>query len=147
MAAAAQQPITPSQMRALWASARDHGYDQEGLRDLVERLTGGRSISGLTSRQASTVLDSLRPQPKPRPRRQAGDDHGQAPSEAQQRKIHALWGELGRRGYYEPAARGKALREFLKKRFGVEHERFLSVGRARQVIEALKDIVERLPHV
>lgn len=139
---AAARKISQPQMRLLWALARDHGYDGDGLRDLVEAVTGGRSISGLSRRQASRVIDRLSPN-KAKPRKA---DPGNPPGADRRdlRKIQALWAELGKRGWYAPENRQKALRGFLSKRFGVSDPRFLTVHRARQVIEALKNILERM---
>lgn len=132
-AATRHDGISRPQMRLLWVLARDHGYDEDGLRDLVEAVTGRRSISGLTRRQASEIIERLRGPRRPLPA-----------ARRDLRKLHALWGELGRRGWYRPEARQKALRAFLEKRFGVSDPRFLTPNRARLVIEALKAIVERM---
>lgn len=59
----------------------------------------------------------------------------------QVRKIKASWLALDH--YYEPGAEWKALRGFLKKRFRVEHENFLTFSKAHQVIEAIKKISSR----
>ena len=58
------------------------------------------------------------------------------------RKIYALWDEL-EGSYYEPKNKRRALRGFLKKRFHVDHERFLDVETAIKVVEAIKAIRQR----
>jgi hypothetical protein len=123
--------ISAQQMRLLWALARDHGYDSEGL--------GSSSISNLSLKQASLVIDRLQPKRiKPRPNRP-----GMA-TQKQIRMIQGIWGDFGRRKFYAKGQGQKALREFLGKRFGVSDIRFLTVSRARAVIEALKSIQRRL---
>ena len=58
------------------------------------------------------------------------------------RKIFKCWEDL--EGiYYEPRYKWKALREFIHKRFHVEHWRFLDVETAIKVIEAIKVIHKR----
>jgi hypothetical protein len=131
--------ISAQQMRLLWALARDHGYDSEGLHDLVYDLVGSSSISNLSLKQASLVIDRLQPKRiKPRPNRP-----GMA-TQKQIRMIQGIWGDFGRRKFYAKGQGQKALREFLGKRFGVSDIRFLTVSRARAVIEALKSIQRRL---
>jgi len=63
-------------------------------------------------------------------------------TEAMIRKIYASWWALGGT-YYEPGKELKALRGFLKKRFRVDHENFLTFKQARKVIEAIKAIGDR----
>lgn len=64
-------------------------------------------------------------------------------TDAELRKIYALWWALGG-SYYRHGQERKALRGFLKKRFRVDHENFLTSRQAWQVIEAIKQIGGRL---
>lgn len=64
-------------------------------------------------------------------------------SDAQIRKIYKSWWLLSGT-YYKPGFERKSLREFLSKRFRVDHENFLSFEKAGQVIEAIKNIGQRL---
>jgi len=57
------------------------------------------------------------------------------------RKLYMEWRDL--RGYYEPGKERAALRGFLRKRFGTDHERFLSPEQAIKAIEAVKAIKKR----
>lgn len=63
-------------------------------------------------------------------------------SAGQIRKIKALWLTLD--SYYKKGKEWKALRGFLKKRFGVSHENFLTHKKASDVIEAIKKIQSRV---
>ena len=74
-------------------------------------------------------------------RRGATRPHNMA-TEPQIRKIYASWWALGS-SYYRPGQERAALRGFLRKRFRVEHENFLTFQKAHSVIEAIKQIGER----
>jgi len=63
-------------------------------------------------------------------------------TDAQIRKVYKLWWLLSGVWYARGQER-KALREFLKKRFRVDHENFLSFKKAHAVIEAVKKIGRR----
>jgi len=82
-------------------------------------------------------------------RGQRADDRGRRAverpgmaSEGQIRKIKAMWYALGG-SYYKKGAEWRALRGFLKKRYRVDHEIFLTAGMAQGVIEAIKKIQAR----
>ena len=60
-------------------------------------------------------------------------------SDKQIKKIYAMWWSLGS-SYYRQGQERKALRGFLKKRFRVDHENFLTFKQAWGVIEAIKRI-------
>jgi hypothetical protein len=51
-------PTNP-QLKRIWAAAREVGLEEADLRDLVERCSGQRSISALTTEQAIPVIDAL----------------------------------------------------------------------------------------
>lgn len=136
---AAERKISTPQMRALWASARDLGYDSDDLHHLVRQITGSDSIAALSARQAKLVLDRLIP--KQSRRRPLGKRRSMA-TPKQIGMIDGLWRELGEGRWYTPKNRKAALRGFLRKRFGVSDIRFLTVAKARNVIEALKRLAE-----
>ena len=58
------------------------------------------------------------------------------------RKIYLLWYQLAGT-YYTPGKEKAALRGFLRKRFRVDHENFLTTKKAIAVIEAIKSILRR----
>ena len=60
-------------------------------------------------------------------------------TEKQVKKIYAMWWAMPA-GYYEKGKQLSSLRGFLKKRFRVDHENFLTFRKAGQVIEAIKAI-------
>jgi len=53
------EQITSKQIKKIWATARELDLSEEKLRDLVEEISGARSISNLTKRQAIEVIDRL----------------------------------------------------------------------------------------
>ncbi len=106
------------------SSAKD--LDEQGFREIMAHF----EHSGFRAR--STFQS-------PAPAR--GHRPGMA-TERQLRKIFASWWSLGG-SYYRKGQERKALREFLRKRFAVEHENFLDFDKAYQVIEAIKAIQER----
>jgi|GEM_PF-662949 len=63
-------------------------------------------------------------------------------TDGQVKKIYALWYSMPA-GYYDKGKALPALRGFLKKRFRVDHENFLTFEKAHQVIEAMKKIEAR----
>lgn len=66
-----RQPVTAAQIPAIWAAARAAGLDREQVYDLVEQVSGGRSITALSKDEARRVLDRLNPAgPRPRSRAQ-----------------------------------------------------------------------------
>lgn len=50
---------THPQLRRIWAAARELSLDETGLRDLVEQLSGQRSISKLPPAQVRELIDLL----------------------------------------------------------------------------------------
>jgi hypothetical protein len=50
---------TPSQVSKIWAAGRELGKEREDVYDLVEQISGGRSITALTTEQAARVIDAL----------------------------------------------------------------------------------------
>lgn len=48
-----------AQLAKIWAGAKEVGIDEPALRDLVEEISGSRSISGLSFAQAGDVIDHL----------------------------------------------------------------------------------------
>lgn len=51
--------ITPEQIKKVWAAAHAKGISEERLRDIVERISGRRSVRTLTKRQARKVIDII----------------------------------------------------------------------------------------
>jgi len=120
------------------------GLDDATYRDVLEAYGGARSSTGLDYEGFLAVMghfekcgfESKHRHPSPVTR------HSSMASDGQIRKIKAMWMTLAGT-YYEQGKEWKALRGFLKKRFRVDHENFLTPGKAGQVIEAIKSIGRR----
>jgi len=137
--------LSRAQKAILHVAKKKLCLDDATYRAMLEAHGGARSAKDLDYRGFKAVMKHLeaagfkggRPQTADRrPRRR-----GRA-SEAQIAKIKALWAALGG-SYYEKGQEWRALRGFLKKRFRVEHENFLTFEQAHKVIEAIKNIRRR----
>lgn len=138
--------LTNKQKAVLHVAKARLGLDEETYRDMLEAQAGVRSSTALDYRGFLAVMKHLeacgfskcgmrnaeRGEKRERP--------GMA-TEAQIRKIKAVWLSLAG-SYYSRGQEWRALRGFLRKRFRVEHENFLTIDVARQVIEAVKRIAE-----
>ena len=119
-----------SALRALHATARKLGIEEEDRLDLMERVTGKRSATAMTTaeliacRQAMEGLTSKTWTPD---------------SDPQVRKVYALWSDLKRQGKATtPRPHG-----FCKRMTGVDRVEWCSPEQLRQVIEGLKDWADR----
>ena len=141
-------PISNNQKAVIHIAKARLGLDEESYRDALEAHAGVRSAKDLDYNGFKAVMkhfescgfrssklkaQSSKRQPVSRP--------GMA-TVAQIRKIYALWQTL-EGSWYERRNYWKALRGFLRKRFRVDHENFLTPEKAHQVIEAIKSIGHR----
>lgn len=118
-------PISKQKIKKLWVTARNLGVDEESLRDLVESITGSRSISKMSEKHANNVIDALKGKYRP----------GFA-SSREVWKIYELAKELG---WDEP----QRLRGFLKKNYNVEDPRWLTSEMSWRCIEGLKVLLRK----
>lgn len=125
--------ITDSQIRKIWAVAREKNLDEDTVRSIAAQVSGRPSISGLTKTEAIQVIDRLEAktnQAKPsRPANMA--------TEKQIWKIEQLARELGWDG--SP----KRLEGFLLKYTGVAKLEWLPKQKAIGLIDGLKAMLER----
>lgn len=129
---------------------RDLGLSDEAYRDLLERVAGVRSAKDLRRTQLMAVQRELRRlgwdgyllrrDEVPRLRYEDLGNRPGYPNPAQLRKLHALWHTIPGYGSIDAKA---AYRAFLRKRFGVEHERFLTDELFEAVLAAVRDIRQR----
>lgn len=115
---------------------KELGLDDDVYRDVLERITGSRSSSGLTDPDRLKVIAEFR-----RMGWKGGAGRRRS-SKAYVRKVFALWGELKREGIW----RGEdvsSLRQFVKNMTGCGDPEWLTWPQARDVIEALKKMKER----
>jgi len=130
-------------LAVLHIAKKDLGLDEDTYRDALEAHGGVRSSADLDDVGFLKVVKHFEScgfvsrfnVPAPRSTRP-----GMA-TDKQIKKIYALWWSMP--SYYEKGKEYRALRGFLKKRFRVNHENFLSFDKAHSCIEALKDISAR----
>jgi hypothetical protein len=54
-----QRPLTPGQLKKIWACSAEIDLVEEQLRDLAGEVSGGRSVSALTHEQARRLITEL----------------------------------------------------------------------------------------
>jgi len=139
--------ISNNQKAVVHIAAGQIGLEKDAYRDALYAHAGVRSAKDLDYKGFKAVMEHFEKsgfqgtQKKNRSQKRKNARPGMA-SEPQLKKIFALWFSMPA-GYYDPGKEFDALRGFLKKRFGVEHENFLKFKTAHKVIEALKSIVRR----
>lgn len=130
------RPKSPAQNKCIWATAHQLGLREENLRDIVEAVTGKRSISGLSFRNAGLVIGELEGMISER--RRAHQRIG-APSEranaGQIKYIRDLATQLGWDEW--------RLRSWLKRWWRASHEQWLDNKHATKAITALKAMIHR----
>ena len=138
--------LSKKQKAVLHVAKGKLGLDEETYRDVLEAYGGVRSSTGLDYEGFLAVMRhfeacGFKSREQGAGSREKGTRPGMA-SDGQIRKIKAMWLTLAGT-YYAQGKEWKALRGFLKKRFRVDHENFLTPGKAGQVIEAIKAIGTR----
>ena len=51
--------ITEAQRKKIWASARELGWDDQKLHDILDQVIGVRSVRALTVKDAALFIDYL----------------------------------------------------------------------------------------
>lgn len=130
----ASYKISSGQLRAIHALGRTLGMDRDDLHGIGYRISGQESLKQLTRYEARYMIDELKAR--------AGQKPGIPPiggsnraTPAQQRMIYHLEQELG---WFNNPVR---MRSWLKRMFGIEEERFLTVAQASRAIDGLKAIL------
>jgi len=134
-------------MRAVHAACRGLGLDEEARHDLQLAVTGKTSMTRMSASDLSRLLDRLNAPGKTLKRSRR---HPLAPR-GDLRLIHALWGELGRRGALKRPGRD-GLNSFIRTRFGahwsfvpLDVDMLTDTGCITCVIQALQAMLERTP--
>ena len=136
--------LTNSQKAVLHVAKAKLCLEDDEYRDALQAHGGVSSSKDLDYRGFLDVMKHFEacgfasPPSKRKPPSERDRGPGRA-TDGQLRKIFAMWWSLGS-SYYKPGLEKKALRGFLKKRFRVDHENFLTFGQAHGVIEAIKRI-------
>lgn len=128
---------SPGQTAKIFSAARELGWDREQLYDLVEQVSGGSSVSALTTTQTHQVIEALvragaRPgkAKKPSGRRTAANE-SLLITPAQRELIEQLREDLGEKWTEERYYEGACMRVIKK-------PRPTTAGNAERVIEMLK---------
>lgn len=122
-------PITTSQMRKIYVTAKERGMDSDLLHIHIQMLTGKESLKQLTISEAVKVIDSL---------------EGKAVSERKMTDkqfwyIQVLMRELGWTDE-EGKPDFKRLDGFCSKYYRIDHYKWLTPSVASKVIEGLKSM-------
>jgi hypothetical protein len=131
-------------LAVLHVAKKQLGLDDETYRDVLAAHGGVSSSADLDDAGFLNVVrhfESCGFVSRFNPGAQKKQRAGMA-TDKQIKKIYALWWSMP--SYYQKGKEIKALRGFLQKRFRVDHENFLTFGKAHQVIEALKKIGTRM---
>lgn len=125
-------------IKAIHASARSLGMDEDTLRDLYERETHKRSLKVMTSTEQSKVLSALRASgAKPTA---AGR---QALTGPYAKKLQALWISAWNLGIVRNRD-DKAMLAFIERQTGIQNTAFLrDPADVRKAVEALKSWIAR----
>ena len=131
--------LTKRQLAILHVARKQLGLDDATYRDMLEAYDGVRSAKDLSLHGFRQIMNCFV---------DAGfgtkllERSGMA-TPSQIRKIYASWWALSG-SYYDEGQERTSLKGFLKKRFAVDHEKFLTFKKANAVIEAIKRIKGRL---
>lgn len=128
--------ITPSQMRKIYALAKENGIDNELLHIIVENETGKSSIAELKIMEAVKVIDKIEG------KKQSYNPKKEHMTYKQEAYIKGLAKDLGWVDV-DGDIDEKRLNGFCKKYYGIETYKWLTRSLASKVIEGLKQLTSR----
>lgn len=124
---------------------REFGLEEDDFRDVLERVTGKRSLRDMTEPERLAVVEDF----KARGFKVKRDKRGKRTysSKAYVRMIHALWASCARLGVIENGGKA-ALRSFVANQTQAQGQRvddpdFLTYAQASPIIETLKSMEKR----
>lgn len=130
--------VTYSQIKKIYALAKEYGMDNDLLHEHMGMLTGKASMKELSMKEAAALIDSLE-----------GKNAGRsAKDRATSRQMHYIYGLMKEIGWADEDGRPdmKRLNRFLGSPdagFRVSDYRLLNIGMASNLIEALKAMASR----
>jgi len=144
-------------IRAAHAAVRAAGLDEDARHDFQLRVTGKASMRDMSVAELRRLRDELNRitgfgqgkgrRGRPADRRKA--DYHPPAQRGDVRLIHALWGELGRRGVLKRPGRA-GLNAFIRSRFGshwsfvpIDVDALTDTDNITDVIQALKAMLAR----
>jgi hypothetical protein len=116
----------------MWAVAKERGFDEDDLREIVRQISGQASTSALTIVDAIKVIDRLEGKTRQEPK-----ESGSQVTTKQLWKLAVLEKELGW------ADNPKRLEAFIRKYAKVDKPRWLTRYQAIKIIDGLKALLER----
>ena len=126
---------------AIRAACAAHGIGEDARRDIVERVTGKRSLGACSDAEMGKVLRAVN--------NDAPTATYHPATKPSIRKIWALWGDLKRRGRLNAGDTNAALLSFVNARIARQplsdprQLDWLTVAEATPIIQALKSWAER----
>lgn len=138
--AQAARGMTPGQLRAIYALAREAGMTNEDVHALAQGMTGRESLRQMSGYEAGRLISEMKRRlGQPESTRYAGSAAQEMPldrlSAAQKRMIYAIAHDLGWLDGEE--GEGRRLRGWLEKKYGVSTTGFLNARQASACINAL----------
>ena len=133
-----KKAVTYGQIKKIHVLANERGMDNDLLHEHMEMLVGKSSIRALTRQEAITLIDSLEGK--------AGNRN--VKDRATARQMHYIYGLMNELGWTAEAGKPDLdrLNRFLrsdKAGFNLEDYRWLDIGTASNLIEALKAMLTR----
>lgn len=132
-------------LKALHARARERGLDEATRRDLIARVSAGRTRSAkdLTMQEMVDVIDAMGRGPRPLAANQERQPARRRQRRPQQAKVIALWRSLYNLGITRDGSE-RALDAFVRgQNFGVDALNWADAPALNKIIEALKDWLAR----
>lgn len=133
----AADPARRRDLSAIHAEAKARGIDDEARRDIIERVSAGRTRSAGDLDAAERAAVIARIKGSPAAAGQFARPKGQVASSPTARKARALWLALADLGEIEDASE-RALGGFCKRQAGIDSLAWISPEQGNQVIEALR---------
>ncbi len=128
-------------MAKIHIAKKDLGLDDDTYREVLRRKTGRTSAAGMTEVQAQGVIAEMRRLGWKPAAKQTLPGFA-IPADPQSRKILALWISLHKAGVVRNGS-DQALLKFVKRVAGRDRLEWCSSREKNQVIEALKDWLDR----
>ncbi|KQI69397.1 hypothetical protein AN189_02960 [Loktanella sp. 3ANDIMAR09] len=131
----------------LHVAKREFGLGDDDFRDVLERVTGKRSLRDMTEKQRLAVVDDFKARGFVVRRGKGSATKPGISKKGYVRLIHALWASCARLGVVEDGS-AKALRTFVagradKNGTAVADPEFLTYEQASPIIETLKSMEKR----
>ena len=134
--------LSAKQIALVHVACKKLGINNDDRHAIQETVGGARSLTRMSESGWRELVRHFEARGFKSPLREGDSSQLIADSKTKLiRKLYAEWRDL--KGYWDPGKERPALRGFLRKRFHVEHERFLTPELAIKAIEAVKAIGRR----